>query len=197
MSAPGPEPDPRVERTRRVVAEAALDLLAEVGYGGLTCEGVAARAGVGKATIYRHWRGKLDVVADAVASLKQPPPDLPEGSFRERLVVHLRHVCTMSESSRWAEILPALISASARHPELREWHTGFTNQHRGVLVELLEGGVAGGDLPAGTDVDVLADALVGPIFLRRLLLGRAVDEGDVVAIVDQLIGPGPLRPSGP
>ena len=189
MSQAGAEPDPRVERTRRVVGEAALDLLAEVGYGGLTCEGVAARAGVGKATIYRHWRGKLDLVADAIASLKQPPPALPDGTFRERLVAHLRHVCTMSESSRWAEILPALISASARHPELREWHTGFTNRHRGLLVELLEAGVASGDLPTATDVDVLTDALVGPIFVRRLLLGRAVDEADVVAIIDQLVGP--------
>jgi AcrR family transcriptional regulator len=189
LSQAGAEPDPRVERTRRVVGEAALDLLAEVGYGGLTCEGVAARAGVGKATIYRHWRGKLDLVADAIASLKQPPPALPDGTFRERLVAHLRHVCTMSASSRWAEILPALISASARHPELREWHTGFTNQHRGLLVELLEAGVASGDLPTATDVDVLTDALVGPIFVRRLLLGRAVDEADVVAIIDQLVGP--------
>jgi AcrR family transcriptional regulator len=189
LSQAGAEPDPRVERTRRVVGEAALDLLAEVGYGGLTCEGVAARAGVGKATIYRHWRGKLDLVADAIASLKQPPPALPDGTFRERLVAHLRHVCTMSASSRWAEILPALISASARHPELREWHTGFTNRHRGLLVELLEAGVASGDLPTATDVDVLTDALVGPIFVRRLLLGRAVDEADVVAIIDQLVGP--------
>ena len=188
MNPPVCEPDPRVERTRRVVGEAVLDLLAEVGYGGLTCEGVAARAGVGKATIYRHWRGKLDLVADAIASLKQPAPTLPEGTFRERLVAHLRHVCAMSGSSRWAEVLPALISASARHPELREWHTGFSQQQRRPLVELLEAGVAGGDLPAGTDVDVLAEALVGPIFLRRLLFGQAVEEGDVVAIVDQLIG---------
>ncbi len=196
MNAPAPEPDPRVERSRRVVAEAALELLAEVGYGGLTCEGVAARAGVGKATIYRHWRGKLDLVADAVASLKQPPPALPEGTFRERLIAHLRHVCTMSASSRWAEVLPALISASARHPELREWHTGFSKQQRRPLIELLQAGVDGGDLPAGTDVDVLAEALVGPIFLRRLMLGEAVDEGDVVAIVDQVVGPGtPATPS--
>lgn len=189
MNAPGPEPDPRVERTRRVVGEAALDLLAEVGYGGLTCEGVAARAGVGKATIYRHWRGKLDIVADAVALLKQPPPNLPDGTFRERLVARLGHVCTMSGSSRWAEVLPALISASTRHPELREWHTGFTKQQHGTLIELLNSGVADGDLPAGTDVNVLADALVGPIFLRRLLFGEAVEEGDVVAIIDQLVGP--------
>lgn len=188
MNAPATEPDPRVERTRRVVAEAVLDALAEVGYGELTCEGVAARAGVGKATIYRHWRGKLDLVSDAVTSLKEPPPALPEGTFRERLVAHLQHVCTVCGSSRWAAVLPALVSASARHPELRAWHTGFSQQQLRPLLELLEAGVADGDLPPGTDVDILAEALVGPIFLRRLMLGETVDEGEVAAIVDQLVG---------
>lgn len=189
MSPPAAEPDPRVERTRRVVAEATLLALAEDGYGGLTCEGVAARAGVGKATIYRHWRGKLDLVTDAVASLKEPTPTLPDGTFRERLVALLQHVCAMSGSSRWAEVLPALISASARHPELRAWHTGFSKQQRRPLTDLLRTGVADGDLPEGTDVEILAEALVGPIFLRRLMLDQPMAEADVVAIVDQLVGP--------
>ena len=62
--------DPRVERTRRVVLDATLDQLAEVGYGALTIEGVARSANVGKATIYRHWEGKLDLVSDAIRTLE-------------------------------------------------------------------------------------------------------------------------------
>ena len=58
--------DPRIERSRRVILEAALDELGAVGYGALTIEGVAARAGVGKSTIYRHWPGKLPLVEDAL-----------------------------------------------------------------------------------------------------------------------------------
>ena len=73
----GSVPDPRIERSRRVILEATLDELADGGYGALTVEGVARRANVGKATIYRHWDGKTDLVADAVATLKQmvQPPD--------------------------------------------------------------------------------------------------------------------------
>ena len=62
--------DPRVERSRRIILEAVLGELADVGYGGLTIEGVAARAGVGKSTIYRHWPGKLELVEDAFRTLK-------------------------------------------------------------------------------------------------------------------------------
>src|SRR4029078_13124760 len=58
--------DPRIERSRRVILEAALEELGAVGYGALTIEGVAARAGVGKSTIYRHWPGELPLVQGAV-----------------------------------------------------------------------------------------------------------------------------------
>src|SRR5262249_39485671 len=62
--------DPRIERSRAVILEATLDELADVGYGAFTVEGVARRAGVSKATVYRHWDGKLELVADAVSRLK-------------------------------------------------------------------------------------------------------------------------------
>src|SRR5580765_4898345 len=62
--------DPRIERSRRVILEAVLDELGAAGYGALTIESVAARAGVGKSTIYRHWAGKLELVEDAFRTLK-------------------------------------------------------------------------------------------------------------------------------
>src|SRR5262245_19919967 len=64
--------DPRVERSRRVILEAVLEELGEVGYGPMTIERVAARAGVGKSTVYRHWPGKLELVEDAFRTLKAP-----------------------------------------------------------------------------------------------------------------------------
>jgi TetR/AcrR family transcriptional regulator, regulator of autoinduction and epiphytic fitness len=66
------ELDPRVERSRRVILQAVLDELGEAGYGALTIEAVAARAGVGKSTIYRHWPGKLELVEEALRTLKAP-----------------------------------------------------------------------------------------------------------------------------
>ena len=78
------EPDPRLERTRRAVLEAALDLLTEHGYGEVTIEAVAARSGVAKSTIYRHWPGgRTDLVRDAFHELK-PPPIAPTDGPRAR-----------------------------------------------------------------------------------------------------------------
>jgi AcrR family transcriptional regulator len=87
-TAPGAaaELDPRVERSRRVILGAVLDELGEVGYGALTIEAVAARAGVGKSTIYRHWPGKLELVEDAFRTLKAPVAVPDQGSLRERVV---------------------------------------------------------------------------------------------------------------
>src|ERR1700744_3816322 len=89
MSARGEvRPDPRVERSRMVILAAAVDELAEVGYGGVTIEAVAARAGVGKSTIYRHWPDKLALIADAFETFHEPMvPDLGVSSARESVAV--------------------------------------------------------------------------------------------------------------
>src|SRR5256885_1383400 len=73
--------DPRIERSRRVILEAALEELGQAGYGALTIESVAARAGVGKSTIYRHWPGKLALVEDAFRTLKAQTLVLVPGTF--------------------------------------------------------------------------------------------------------------------
>src|SRR5829696_9981907 len=97
------EEDPRVERSRRVILEAVLDELGEVGYGALTIEAVAARAGVGKSTIYRHWPGKLALIADAFQSLNvQPAPPEEGASPRERITRLLHHLVERTVDSPFA-----------------------------------------------------------------------------------------------
>src|SRR5579863_8534415 len=95
MSAARPKPaiDPRIERSRQVILQAVLDELSDVGYGALTIESTARRAGVGKATIYRHWPDKIALIADALKLLqRQRDPDLVSGPPREKLERILRHV---------------------------------------------------------------------------------------------------------
>ena len=70
------EVDPRIERSRQVIFRGALDELGEIGYGGFTIELVAARAGVGKSTIYRHWSDKLSLIADAFQTFHEMGPDI-------------------------------------------------------------------------------------------------------------------------
>ena len=162
------ELDPRIERTRRVVFEATLDELAELGYGALTIEGVARRAGVGKATIYRHWDGKLDLVADAVTTLKEAvrPPETDD--HRERIGGMISALAEHLAGSRFSACMPALIEASERDPAVREFHHRTSAERRALMVGLLDDARAAGHLPVDIDTALLAELLVGPIFLRKL-----------------------------
>jgi TetR/AcrR family transcriptional regulator, regulator of autoinduction and epiphytic fitness len=186
------EPDPRVERSRRVILEAVLDELGAVGYGAMTIEGVAARAGVGKSTIYRHWTGKLDLVEDAFRTLKAPVQAPEEGTLRERVIGLLEQVACLVEESTYSACMPALIEAAERDPQARDLHRRFSAERRAILVDLLRGAVNDGELPSDTDPELLSDALVGTILLRRLMLHAPLDPAMVPRLVDQVL-PAPAK----
>lgn len=181
------EVDPRVERSRRVILSAALDLFGEVGYGGLTVEAVAARAGVGKSTIYRHWTGKLDLVEDAIRTLKAPVRPPSGGSVRERLVALLTAMAAQLADSDWSACLPAMVDAAERDPEVLAVHVRCAAERRQLVVDLLEEGVASGEVPGDLDLTLLAECLAGPLIIRRLLLHEPLPPAQVPALVDQVL----------
>ena len=186
-----PEKDPRVERSRRIILEAVLEELGQAGYGAMTIEAVAARAGVGKSTIYRHWPGKLELVEDAFRTLKVPVAVPEFGSLRDRVIDVLEQIACIVENSIYSTCMPALIEASERDPNVRDFHRRFSAERRAVLVDLLRDAVETGELPPATDPELLADALVGPILLRRLMLAEHVDPSIARALVDQVLPPTP------
>jgi AcrR family transcriptional regulator len=179
--------DPRIERSRRVILEAVLDELGEIGYGALTIEGVAARAGVGKSTIYRHWSGKLALVEDAFRTLKAQAVIPDSGPIRDRIIAFLEELATLVEESTYSACMPALIDAAERDPQVRAFHCEFSAERRAVLVDVLRDAVANGELPRETDPDLLTDALVGPIVLRRLMSYEPFHPTQVPALVDQVL----------
>lgn len=183
--------DPRVERSRTVILSAALDLLGEAGYGGLTIEAVAARAGVGKSTVYRHWSGKLELVEDAIRTLKAGITVPPAGSVRERLTDVLRQVAENMAGSTWSACLPAIIDAAERDPEVLDILRRIGQERRRLLLDLLSEGRSTGEVP-DVDLNLLAECLVGPIVVRRLLLHEPFDPDVVPRLVDQLLS---ARPS--
>ena len=183
----GVEQDPRVERSRRVILEAVLAELGDVGYGSMTIEGVASRAGVGKSTIYRHWPGKLELVEDAFRTVKAQV-DVPEhGTIRDRVISILEQVADLVAESTYSACMPALIEAAERDPLVHDFHCRFSAERRAVLVSVLRNAVADGELAAGTNSEILADALVGPILMRRLMLGLPITRDIATALVDQLL----------
>src|SRR5262245_503118 len=187
------ELDPRVERSRRVILEAVLEELGEVGYGAFTIEGVAARAGVGKSTIYRHWGGKYELVTDAFQTLKAQAVVPETGTVRERVTSLLEQIIALVAESTYSTCMPALIDAAERDPRMREFHIRFSADRRRGLVDLLQEGVDSGELPASSNPDLLADALVGPIVMRRLFMGSACDPHLASTIVEQVLPATPAK----
>jgi AcrR family transcriptional regulator len=179
--------DPRIERSRRVVLEATVGLIAEAGYGAVTIEAVAARSGVAKSTIYRHWPSRLELINDAFHELKPSVPLPTEGTVRDRLVAFLEQVARNVGTSTWSACLPALIDAAEHDAEARELHCRLTQTGRQSLVDLLEEGVRNGELPPGLDRELLAEALFGPILIRRLMLHEPFDPSRVRHLVDQVL----------
>ena len=193
MSRPAADVDPRVERSRRVIMEATLDELGEVGYGALTIESVARRAGVGKATVYRHWDGKLDLVTDSLVTLKSVMHPPEGGTVRERVLALLSALATAMGDSRWSSCLPAMISAAARDDALRRFHHSFTSERRKVLADLVQEGIAAGEVEPDADPILVADLLVGPIFYRRLMTAESYPPNEIELIVDAVL---PVRAAG-
>jgi AcrR family transcriptional regulator len=176
------------EREQEVL-DAALAVLVEEGFGTMTVERVAARAGASKASLYRRWRNKAELVTDAIrcsqAASRFLPPDT--GDLRADLTAYLRHMQESFESADGA-LMTALIAERVRHPDLAdEFDRRFVAEKRGHLHELLQRAIDRGELDAGTDIDILAD--LGPaLMLYRFTLRRGQLRPDLAErIVDQLL----------
>ena len=183
------EVDPRVVRSRAVILDAALDELAGVGYGAMSVEGVARRAGVGKATIYRHWDGKLDLVCDAVETLKQAVKAPETDDHRERIVGLVTSLAVHLADSRFSACMPAIVDAAERDDAVREFHHRSSATRRSWMVQMLDDAKAAGHLCDDVDTTLLSEMMVGPLFLRRLMTAEPFPEGQVAQLVTMALDP--------
>ncbi len=164
---------PRSEEAHKAILDATLDLLVEVGYSALTVEGIAQRAGVGKATIYRRWPSKLPLVIEAFGRL----PALEEadtGDLITDLERMLRDYLRLFNSSPLRAVLPSLAGERAHNPELSELFAPVVRDRRQPLIRALERAVARGELSADLDLDLAADLIVGPIAVRLFFTGGKI-----------------------
>jgi AcrR family transcriptional regulator len=181
--------DPRIKRSRMVILKAAVDELAQTGYGGVTIEAVAARAGVGKSTIYRHWPDKLALLADAFETFhEEMVPDLGARSPRKSVELLLGHVAEVFLDSTFSRCIPALIEGAERDPRVREFHHRYSAARRQALVDLIARGVREGDFRADLDAELATIALLGTILYRRLMTGRPFDPSDAGELVSTVLG---------
>jgi AcrR family transcriptional regulator len=174
---------PRSEEAHRAILDATLELLVEVGYSALTVEGVASRAGVGKATIYRRWPSKLPLVMEAFGEL----PALEEadtGDLVTDLERMLRSYLRVFHSTPLGAVVPSLAGELPHNPELSELFAPLVRSRRQPLIRALQRAVDRGEIPASTDLDLAADLIVGPIAVRIFFTRAKLHPRIVRPIVD-------------
>jgi TetR/AcrR family transcriptional regulator, regulator of autoinduction and epiphytic fitness len=172
-----------------VILRAAVEEMAAVGYGGVTIEAIAARAGVGKSTIYRHWSDKLDLIADAFETFhEQLVPDLGDRSVRESLALLLGHLAEVVLDSTWSRCIPALIEGAERDPRVREFHHRYAAERRQALIDLIGRGIDEGEVGPHVDPELATAALLGAIFYRRLWTASPLPPEATGELVDVVLG---------
>jgi AcrR family transcriptional regulator len=177
----------RSQRSEAAILDATLALLGEVGFSGLTIDGIAARAGVGKATIYRHWPGKAHLVVDAFRS-RIPPMATPDtGSLRDDLAAVVGFMVQGLGHSPLSRILPALVEASERDPELERLFKEFGAERRAILRGILRRAGARGELRPGLDLELALELITGPVFARRLVIRKPLTRAYAESLVDALM----------
>ncbi|MFF5204849.1 TetR/AcrR family transcriptional regulator [Streptosporangium sp. NPDC000396] len=184
---------PRSARAEKAIIDATLDLIGEgMSLAELSIEAIAARAGVGKTTIYRRWSNKEDLVVDAMAQLKTPLPELRGRSVREDLTAYLEVVRRDACDARSRCVMNIAMNDAERHPRLVERiHQAAIEPRRAALTALLQRGVAAGELRADLDLSITMASLVGTMmWYTRTTAGYQEGElPDDLAerVVDQLL----------
>lgn len=184
---PGRRPS---EKAKRAIVDATLELLAEGSVSALTVEGIAARAGVGKTTIYRRWSSKLPLVVEAIKAL--PELKLPEtGTLRGDLRQILLGLVTILRSSPLGPVLLHVASESRSNPELGDAIGEHIGMRRAPLLEVTRRGLDRGELPAGTDPDMFTEMVTGPIVNRLLFSNSPVDgrfiDGVIATVIEGVV----------
>lgn len=191
---------PRVEGEREMeILEATLQVLAEVGYDLLTMDAVAARAKASKATLYRRWNGKPELVVAAIMAHKGESVTPDTGSLRGDLVE--AHCSRGGLSDPLAQsVLAAVVTAMARDPEFAEvYRRDFIGPKVEASRAIYERARERGEIHPDTDLSVLAPSLTGIVMHRSFLLGDAITPELIGRILDEVVLPaalhGPLEPT--
>ena len=179
---------PRSERAEQSIIEATIEALAERGIDGVHCEDVAARAGVGKATLYRRWGGKEDLLIAAFAAMKHPLPEPRGKSVRADLIALLGVIAADADDPRFAQQYALLHGAGERYPRLvARYREQVVEPRRELVRVVLRRGIETGELRADIDVEVAMLMLTGAVMARGKHDPTPAAPGFVDRAVDELL----------
>jgi AcrR family transcriptional regulator len=172
------------------IRNAVMNELAEVGYGRLSIEAVARRAGVGKTAIYRRWSNKLEMVLEIVSDVAGRAVPLPDtGSFAADLELLTMIVSRALQHRIASQIIPDLMAEAARNPQIADTLQKALRTHQQAVGEKLVGqAVRRGELPEGTDPEVAVDLMLGPLYWRLAVARTPLPDGYLERLQAAVIG---------
>ena len=160
------------------IRNAVMNELAEVGYGRLSIEAVARRAGVGKTAIYRRWSNKLEMVLEIVSDVAGRSVPMPDtGSFEGDLQLLMLIVSKALQHRIASQIIPDLMAEASRNPQIAATLQKALRTHQQAVGDKLVGqAVARGELPSGADPDLAVDLILGPLYWRLAVARTPIDD---------------------
>ena len=180
-------PDPRVVRSRHAALSAVRDILAEQGWTGVTHVAVAARSGVGRTTLYRHWPDVASLIHDAVDERIGQARSARTGELRADLVSELNGLRSLLHDRASEHTMRAVLERAPFDPAFASLKKTLYQSGSSGFRKILQAAVKAGDVPPDVDISFTIDQLAGPLIYRRLLAGMNIDESYVEAVVDSVL----------
>ena len=179
---------PRSEAANRAILDAARELLIEEGFTRLRLEHVAARAGVGKNTIYRRWASKEDLTLELLLELAAPHLAIRDvGDTRAELLAAVENPIRAITETTFGPVIRAMMSQIAGNRAIGDpFRSAVVAARRGEIGRVIERGVARGDLRPDADASVATELLAGPVYFR-LVFGGSLDRDLAVRVVDTVL----------
>jgi len=177
----------RVRRSKEAILKVTSELLSETGFSGVSVDEVSRRSGVAKTTIYRHWPTRTALLLDACSQLGQKPEVPNTGSLKGDLTALALGIADHLQSARWPTVLPSIIDAAERDPEIAELHARLHAGRISPFREIIERGKEKGELPKNFDGSRLIASILGPIFYRRWFSREKLDEKFVKSVVENAV----------
>jgi len=183
---------PRIEGDREAeILEATLQLLATAGYDRLTMDGVAAAAKASKATLYRRWSSKVELVIDALQRGREAPQllEADTGSLRGDLLAAACDKAGLNDERSLA-VMASIITALHHDQEFAEaFHERFLAPKIAATRRMYERAQQRGEIRADADLDLLSSVLASVILHRFFVLQLPVDDAAVTKIIDEIVIP--------
>jgi AcrR family transcriptional regulator len=179
---------PRSERAHQAILTAARQLLIEKGFADMRLEHVAARAGVGKATIYRRWPSKEALAQELLGELAAPHIAIAAtGDTRDEMLAAVTNPMRAVTETDFGPVIRALLSEIASDPSIGDpFRATVVAARRAEITRVIERGIARGDLRADADPELATELLVGPVYFR-LMFGGILDLAFAERVVDNVM----------